>query len=125
MLLFKINNGGDDITTHIVAPTYKVNEQPVYEEWTDSNYTLHREVVRRKVQGTFTVKFDVASEMNSFINQLRTIQNSDGSVPVLIYVHNLRQVKEKNVFVECDPANTIPLLNHEQDEGFEVTITER
>lgn len=55
--------GSTDITKHIVADSYNIDAADVYEEWLDGNYRKHREVVRSRVSGSFSV---ICSEKTGF-----------------------------------------------------------
>lgn len=125
--LFKM--GAYDLTEHIVVPTYKVNEQPEYEEWKDANYTVHREIVRTKVQGDFTVNFSSVSEYEEFLQAVEDNTVEDGSTHATVYLHNKAHddqgiTKTCYVFIDFDPADTFPVLGTE-DSGFDITISER
>lgn len=125
--LFKM--GAYDLTEHIVVPTYKVNEQPEYEEWKDANYTLHREIVRTKVQGSFTVQFSSPNEYEDFLRILDNNTLTDGSTHASVYVHNKAHdnqgmVKDCYVFVDFDPPDSYPIMGSE-DSSFEISISER
>ena len=125
--LFKM--GAYDLTEHIVVPTYKVNEQPAYEEWKDANYTIHREITRTKVQGSFTVQFSSLIEFEEFLNAYESNTVQDGSTHATVYSHNKvndqqGMTKTTYVFMDFDPADTLPVIGSE-DSGFEITISER
>lgn len=123
MELFKI--GDKDLTNNILVPTYKINSQPSYYEWTDANYTKHRDIRRRVIQGTFTIKFVKQEDYFDFITLLENNTGTDGSTPVSIYVNNLNKVSDTTVFITIDPENTLPLYGTRKYEGFQVSIEER
>ena len=124
MRLFKM--GDYDLTERITLPSYKVNGINQYEEWKDADYTLHREITRNQIKGTFTVKFYSVDEYEEFLEALADATQEDGSVEAEVYMHNLRQVRSTYVFLEFDPKNTLPNINMGKDyDGFDITITER
>lgn len=123
MELFKI--GDKDLTKHIMVPTYKINSQPDYYEWTDANYTKHRDIRRRVISGSFTVKFVEQTDYYDFITLINENTEADGSTPVSLYVNNLNKVSNTKVFITIDPENTLPLYGKRSYDGFEVTIEER
>ncbi len=126
MELFKI--GEYDVTPHIVVPTYKINKLPKYEDWEDANYTTHREVVRHIVSGTFTVKFWSIAEFEEFITAVDATLMNDGSHHIYAYVANDKtnqSLQSTYAFIEFDLEHTLPIIGTEDDDGFEVTITER
>lgn len=123
MRLFVI--GTTDLTNRIVVPTYKVNRQPSYNEWTDANHQKHRDILRFVINGTFTVKFAVKEDYYNFIDLIQKNTGTDGSTPVSLYVNNCNQVFTTNVFITFDPENTLPYYGVKSYDGFEVTIEER
>ena len=123
MELFKIGN--TDITQHIVAPTYKVNSQPSYFEWTDANHRKHRDIRRFVIKGTFTLKFMIHEDYYNFITLLNDNTGTDGATTVSVFSNNLNKVTNTNVFITIDPQNTLPFYGNRSYEGFEVTIEER
>mgnify|MGYP003345139370 CR=1 FL=1 len=53
MELFKI--GDTDFTDYIIA--YNVDAQNAYKEWEDIFYNLHRDKVKTRITGSFTMSF--------------------------------------------------------------------
>ena len=123
MRLFDIN--GTDFTTFITAPSYKVNSLDVYEEWTDANKITHRDVVRTRVSGGFTLKFETKQEYDSFFTIYNTNKAPGGYITATLFINNLGTSLTKNVFLEMEPANTIPFFGAKSYDGFEVTVRER
>lgn len=123
MELFKI--GSLDITRHITVPSYKVNMIPKYTEWTDSNYTVHRDINRQRVEGNFTVKFFNIEDYEAFIRAIRDNTSTDGSTFVTVYTQNTRTTKQTYVFIDYDPKNSLPIIGRSDDDGFDVSISER
>lgn len=123
MELFKI--GEVDLTHYITVPSYKINRQPSYNEWVDANHTKHRDIYRRTIKGTFTVKFVKHEDYFNFITLIETYTEADGATPVSIYINNLNKVVDTKVFITIDPENTLPLYGVRSYEGFQVTIEER
>ena len=126
MELFKI--GDYDVTPHIVVPTYKINKLPKYEDWEDANYTIHREVVRHTVSGTFTVKFYSIEEYEAFIDAVDSTLMNDGSHHIYAYVANDKtnqSLQSAYAFIEFEPEEFLPIIGSDDDDGIEVTITER
>lgn len=113
-------------TNHILVPTYKVNRFPVYYEWTDANHTLHKEIIRWKVQGSFTMKFDDPDEFDTFLLITSTSGiNTDGTVHASLYANNAVKEFEGDYFISYDPSNIKPLMGVSSYDGFEVTIEEK
>lgn len=126
-VLFKIGN--TDFTSCIVAPTYKVNQVPDYDEWIDANRRKHRNIVRHTIKGTFTMKFASGQQYQTFLNALNTARsnNSDGdeAFDAELFVMNLNRSFTKTVYLSWDPNDFLPFVNRASYDGFEVTIEER
>lgn len=123
--LFKI--GEIDYTSHIVAPTYSVDLKPLYDEWVDANRITHREVVRKRIEGKFTMKFYNISEYNEFLENLHDSETLGGYVICSLYANCTRTMYEDvEVFFELDLPNEEPFISSGGEyEGFEVTVVER
>lgn len=121
--LFKI--GSVDYTMYIPVPKYSVNIIPKFKEWTDVNYTLHRAKTRYKVEGKFTLKFRSVEEYRSFIARLKEHTVDDGSTTATLYCNNTLATKQGQFFFDFEPSNSLPVIGMQEDEGFEVTVTER
>lgn len=93
MILAKL--GDTDITNYINESSYKVNSEPVYNEWTDANYRKHRDEVRRRVTGSFDLAFVNDTQYNSFLTLLNN--NKTGNVvSIKLYVGS-----DINALVDC------------------------
>ena len=123
MHLFNI--AGVDLTKHIVAPSYIMNEKDVYNEWEDANYVKHRNVIRTRIEGKFTMKFMEKEVYYNFLDLMKNNRTSSGDILASLYVNNMHKVVSTNVFIEYAPANTIPLFRNGTYNGFEVKVTER
>ena len=125
MQLFVVNN--KDFTPHITVPSYKVNDEEVYEEWQDANYKTHREITRKQVNGSFKVLYDVVEELDDFFDTIETLKaaSDDGSIEMTVYLNNLHTTKTITAFVKYTPSNEKPFFQREKVSGFDVTIKER
>lgn len=128
--LFIIN--GTDLTSHITVPSYKVSEFPVYEEWKDANKVTHRDVIRYRVQGSFTMYFDTDAEYWDFINLIEENRTLDDYVIATVALNNKKDLNNrepkivtKSFYISFDPVNNGPLYQRKAHEGMEVTIEER
>lgn len=125
MQLFVVNN--KDFTHHITVPSYKVNKNQSYEEWTDSNYVTHREITRTKVSGNFKLLYDEIVELDEFFDTIEALKvaSDDGSIEATVYLNNLHTTETVHVFVSYSPSNEKPFFQKQKVSGFEVTIEER
>jgi len=121
--IFKM--GEVDYSTSILAPNYQVNETPIYREYTDCNYTVHREIARKKIKGTFTLYFTEKEDFKAFADYLKTNTLLDGSVLVSVYVVNTMEVVDRYVYITWEPKHDIPFYGSKKVDGYEITIEER
>lgn len=77
--------GNTDITQYINESSYVMASEPVYNEWTDANYTTHRDEVRRRIKGSFTLAFVTDTDYNAFITALNSVKNGN-VITVTLYV---------------------------------------
>ena len=123
MQLFQV--AGVDLTQHITVPSYIVNEKDVCKEWEDANYITHRNIIRTRVEGKFTMRFMEKEKYYNFLELVKNNKTVSGYIPVSLYVNNLHKVVATNVFLEFMPANTVPLFKRGTYNGFEVKVVER
>lgn len=118
-----------DLTSNITVPSYKVNKEQQYDEWTDGNYRKHREITRTKISGSFKLYFETVAQQDEFYDAIETMKASsdDGSVEMDLYLNNLHTVETGvHCFVKYTPANENPRINGDgKISGFEVQIEER
>lgn len=117
--------GGKDYSKNITVPSYKVNQEPIYREWTDCDYVVHREIARKKIKGSFTIFFTTIEEYKQFFNYIKGNTLQDGSILVSSLVNNINEIRDYYAYIECLPVNNLPFYNAREYEGYEVNITER
>ena len=127
--LFEIpySSGGSlDITPFIVLNTYSVSSVPVFDTWNDGNGHERRAVKRRRLEGTFSVKFFSSSAYQSFLAAIEG-QRVTGYdyIPVNAYDNKTRTVKSVNVYLDYEPPNVEPSVGRSFNEEIEITVTER
>ena len=76
-----------DLTPFMDVQNYNVNADPVFQEWTDANYTYHREYFRTRVNGDFSVGFETETERDAFISAVGQYRTA-GAYTVQALVHN-------------------------------------
>ena len=116
-----------NFTQHIKVPSWKVNKEPKYEEWTDANYLTHREITRYQVNGTFTLVYDDISDFWEFFDLVESIKASNplGVVAMRVYLNNTGTTETINAFITYTLPNEKPHMNIGQLAEFEVTIKEQ
>lgn len=123
MVLFSMN--GVDYTTHITYPSYQVNKMDIYEEWTDANYTEHRELVRTQTSGSLTLMFNDQTEYLNFLSALQTLKGADGAVLASFYSNKTNELITNWFYIDFEPANELPYMGERSVEGIQLTIKER
>ena len=120
--LFVVN--GVDITRFITVPSYKVNEFSVSSEWTDANEVTHRDVIRKRVKGSFSVLFDNEKDYTDFLKLIDENTTPGDYIIATVFVNNKNRTMTKNFFIDMEPQNEIPFMGHRELDGFDVDIEE-
>lgn len=115
-----------DLTRHIPVGSYDVNMNEEFEEWTDSNYDIHRKLLRNRIEGTFGIKFNSIAEYESFLNILALAKITTGQnyIEMNMFVTNKGQTYTKKFYYEFSPKNDLPNMAHGNSEAFSFTIKE-
>lgn len=121
--LFTIN--GKDYTNLIVAPSYKVNYEEEYEEWTDANYTIHHEVTRGRIKGDFSIKFHDENDYRGLIHDLETNRTTGNYIRIGVYVNNKDTFEIIDAYVKLTVSNIVPYLGRKKTDSFTVEVEER
>lgn len=115
-----------DLTRFIPMSKYSINNIINYDEWTDSNYTVHRRKTDEKAGGDFTLRFPSVALYQNFVAFISTHRNSsDGSIKASVWLDNEFRTKDINAFIDFEPQNDLPLLADNKSDGFTVELTER
>ena len=121
---FKI--GTTDISSYIDIQTYAVNREDVYEEWTDGNWVLHREIARTRRSGTFQVGFSKAADFASFMALLSSAKTADGYYSVSAYISNTGSSDTFDAYLDVsNDDDKWDAVNSRQWQVTTVTVTER
>lgn len=85
--------GNDDYSDHVIAGSYQVNNEPMYSNLTDANYTVHRRKLRDKIVGTFDMFFRTVEDYEDFLDSLTAAkQSADDSIEITLDVNNTLEV---------------------------------
>lgn len=116
-----------DLTRYIPMSKYKVNNIRNYDEWTDANYTIHRQLTDEKAEGDITLVFRSVTQYANFVSFISTYRDSStGAIKCSLWVNNEHRLKENiYVFLDFEPQDDLPLLADNKSDGFTVTIKER
>lgn len=122
-MLVSIN--GTDITSHILANSYEVNSKPIYKEWTDANYTIHRSRYRDRVSGKFDLKFSNLADYQAFVELLDDNTIGSNEIILTVYVNNIDDTVTKTFFWNSEVKLSKAVNNTKRFEKFAFEITEK
>jgi hypothetical protein len=117
--------GDNDYTKYITVPSYKVNKNPITTEWTDVLKTKHQEVVRTRIEGTFSMLFDDPVELDKFLDDVENNMTTGNYIHLKVYENKRRDLIESDFFIEFELQNDRPYFRIKTHETFEVQIEER
>ena len=115
-----------DVTPFIVLNTYNVSSQPVFKNWNDGNGHERRAVKRRRLEGSFNVKFFSLSDYQAFLAAIEG-QRVTGFdyLPVRAYDNKSRTVKTANVYLDYELPDVEPSIGWSFNEEIEINVKER
>lgn len=115
-----------DLTRYIPMGKYNINNISNYEEWTDSNYTRHRQKTDEKAEGDFTLRFPSVALYQDFVSFIATHKDAQtGAILCDVWCTNEFRVKSIYAFLDFEPQNDLPLLADNKSDGFNVVLQER
>ena len=123
--IFKLNDV--DFSDYVVASEYNVNLKDIYQEWTDGGQVKHRDVVARKLQGTFQMYFETETALQTFITALANCKTTANTYPVKAKANNdtvASLQSSRNVFLDFEPVRKRDQGGVNRFDTFEVTIEE-
>lgn len=123
--IFKLNT--TDYSAHVVAESYAINYEDVYQEWTDGGQVKHRDVIGRKLRGTMQLYFKSQSDLQTFLTALANCKTTASTYPVQLKANNDTVdslVASKNVFLDFKPVRKRDATWADVFEVFEVTVEE-
>lgn len=124
MTFFKI--GTTDLTPWVNIQNYDVNQEPLYESWTDGNWRERRSIVRQRIGGTLKLGFSAAADFAMFMGLLASQRHEpEGYYDVTLYVNNTGQTVTLEAYLDVSGADKWDLVNHRQWQVQTLTITGR
>lgn len=114
-----------DLTNYIVVPSYQVNLQDGYEEWTDNNKVTHRDIVAKKAKGSFSVKFETVDEYMTFMIVMKDYKKQNGAYDCTVYCNNMLTTYNVEMFVDFDAADVMPFIGNKEYDAIEITVEQR
>ena len=115
-----------DLSKHIPMGTYNVNVLEEFEEWTDSNYDIHRRLLRNRVEGTFDLLFKSISDYEDFLTVLTKAKTTTGQnyIEMDAFCTNKGASYNKKFYFEFAPTNDLPNMADSKNDAFTMTIKE-
>jgi hypothetical protein len=120
-----IVNGTMDLTTLIEVPSYQVNLEDVYEEWTDNNQVTHRDTIAKKAKGSFNVRFESVDQYQAFMMYLKNNKKQNASYDCSVYLNNMLEAINTEMFIDFAPENFMPYIGVKEYDSIEVTVEQR
>lgn len=101
MELFKI--GDTDFTDYIIASSYNVDAQNAYKEWEDIFYNLHRDKVKTRITGSFTMSF--ANDEGAFRDFVELIEAATvgDKTRLTVYLNKKGRQETREFYVTYNP----------------------
>lgn len=117
--------GNYNITAHIVADSYRMDAEDLYESWQDGNYVEHRIITASKVRGSFEVA--CCNKGYTFSDFMQVINDSDdnGVLTCAVFVTNKNEMKAISAYYSIENKKHELLADGSFIDVLEVTLTER
>ena len=122
-IFFKL--GSTDLSPAADVQNWKVNKVDVWQEWTDGNWTDHREIVRQRVEGSFRLGFKSETDWSDFTTLLAAAKNTAGYYSLQVYVNNTAASETVDAFLEISAANKWDLVNSRFWRVVDVKLSQR
>lgn len=115
-----------DWSAHVVAESYAVNYVSIFDEWVDAGQKKHKDVIRRKLQGTFQMYFADGDELQAFLTAWKNCRTADSTYPVSLKANNddVAVRTGHHVYMDFAPVRKRNAAFDDTFEIFEVTIEE-
>lgn len=120
-----IVNGTMDLTTLIEVPSYQVNLQDGYEEWTDNNKVTHRDKVSEKAMGTFNLRFESVDQYQAFMIYMANNKKQNGSYDCSVYLNNKLTAINVEMFIDYEASDVMPFIGVKDYDSLEITVEQR
>lgn len=123
MELFILNDV--DYTQHIMVPTYKVQREEVTKEWEDALYQNHVDLLRYRLEGSFTIYFDNISEFFEFLDTLENMRGTDNYIEATLYDNKTHTLKTSKFQFTLTLQNDLPYYQVERHNGYNIQVKEK
>lgn len=124
MIMFKLNN--KDYSSHVVAEGYNVAQNAIYKTWNDAFGIEHRSVTRKCVQGSFAMIFATDTEYNTFLSDIATSKQTDGTNRIVVAINKPSNTnKTIDAFIEFEATRKRNAMWADVFDSFKVKIKEK
>lgn len=115
--------GSTDYSANVVAGSYDVNNDPVYNEWEDGNAKTHRQKIRDKIVGSFDMFFRSLTDYTDFLTVLENA-TTDEETLLTVSVNNTGETEASYFFVSHKPVRDLDGSWSDYIKQFTLDITE-
>lgn len=123
-MLFTLNN--TDYTANIVADTYKINTQPIYESYEDAKGITHSIKIRDRVSGTFDIFIRSMNEYNEFLSDFENGRNHlTNTHSITLKPNNINVEGIYNCFLKFESTRKLDGRFRDYMGVFTITVEER
>lgn len=122
-ITFKINN--TDLTKWEDRREHKVNQEDIFETWTDGNWIEHRVLTRTRVSGSLKLNFSRETDYTSFLALLSSERTADGYYPVTIWCNNTGGTVSINAFLTYTGVVNWDVTAPIKHQSVTVTVAQR
>lgn len=113
-----------DLSKFVNESSYVVNSVPVYEEWTDANYRIHKSEYRRRVQGSFDLCFVTLNQYDEFIDLLKSASNKNLLTAQVYVGGDINAYQTIDMYYSLESSKTAEISNTHVFNKVKMTIEE-
>lgn len=113
-----------DYSNRVIAGSYNVQTNSVYNSWTDANGVEHRSVIRSRTSGSFDMFFKEMSEYETFVALIESTKTTGMTVLCSVLSNTTNTMVTGDFFIEFAPVRNRKGDWSDYMERFTVTITE-
>lgn len=116
-----------DVTPFIVLNEYSISDQAECEKWTDGNGRERRGLIRRRLKGSFSVKFFNQKDYQDFLSAvIKSRDDGFDYLTVNAYDNKSRTYQEDiEAYFDFEPINVEPSIGWSFNEEIEIEFYER
>ena len=122
-VFFKI--GATDFSGAVDVQSYAVNNNEVYESWTDANWIEHRNVVRHRIEGRLTLGYRKATDFATAVSTIATAVSANGYAACTLLALNDGTTHAADCFLDIVGDARWDETNSRQWQTLEINVRER